>query len=78
MPSLSPDPRVKVFGTDLVEIASDGPPDISTPAKLALCAYAVHRAMLQRAAENSDFFKRTPPKQTTYTLTDLNHPVPGY
>jgi len=40
---------VRVAGRDLTEVATDGPPDISTPQQLELCAFAVHRAVLQRA-----------------------------
>jgi len=44
------DMRVKVGGRDLTEIASDDVPDLSKPESMTLAAYAVHRAVLQRAA----------------------------
>jgi hypothetical protein len=53
-------------GSDLASIASTGAPDISTPAKLALAAYAVWRSMVQRAGMNSDFFKHHSPEEMTY------------
>lgn len=42
--------RVTVEGRDLTDAASDSIPDVSTPEKLALCAFVLHRAVLQRAA----------------------------
>jgi hypothetical protein len=50
--------RVSVDGHDLAEIATSGVPDISTPEKLALCSYAVHRAVLQRTASLNEDTQR--------------------
>ena len=59
-------------GSDLTSIASMTAPDISTPEKLALVAYTVWRAMVQRAGLHSDFFRRQPPEAMNYA------DAPGY
>jgi hypothetical protein len=50
--------RISVDGRDLADIATDGIPDISTPDGLLRCAWALHRAVLQRAAAGDDAERR--------------------